>query len=213
MSANTPTPNGWRQWLRLPLASMPRLLLALLVLAWLAVLFGFQCVEGQGTWLAVMLTASLCIAGWVNHVRIGALQNRNGWVRWALAVIFDLGMLLLLLLALALPLAVITPAYSCSATGRVQVSMVLTGLQPLKQAITERAQKAGTLTGAGVGQELPPSARIAGGSVTADGQIFVMLDEPPAAFVLKPSMQGGEVAWTCEGRPIKVMPAFCRQPQ
>ena len=191
---------------------MPRPLLALLVLAWLVVMLGFQCVEGQGTWFAVVLTASLCIAGWANHVRLGAIQQLRDFGAWLLRVLFDLLFLFLLSMVCGMVLSVFMPTYQCyGARAKVSEAMVSTG--PLRDEITQRAEKAGSLVDAGVNLKLPQTKRISGGMVSANGQITVFVEEAPAMFSFIPEMKSGVVEWRCEGFPAKQVPLLCRVPQ
>ncbi len=195
--------------LRLRLASAPKLLLLFLLGAWIVDFFVFVCSESQVSFY-ILATATLCILGWANHICLGAIEHLKDLGKWIAGILFDLLLLVLLYAMCILALSLFLPAYQCYGS-RAKVAEALMGVAFLKNEITDRAEKAGFLSDAGRSLAVPQNKQIAGGMVSPDGQIFVVLEDPPAVFTLVPAMRAGRIEWSCEGYPIKYMPAPCHK--
>lgn len=195
--------------LRLRLVSAPKPVLLFLLGAWVVDFFVFVCSESHGSFY-ILATATLCILGWANHIRLGAIEHLKDFGKWIAGLLFDLLLLILLGVVCTMALLLFFPAYQCYGS-RAKVAEALMGVASLKNEITDRAEKAGSLGDAGKSLAVPQSKRIAGGMVSPDGQIFVILEDPPAVFTLVPAMRAGRIEWSCEGYPVKYMPAPCRK--
>ncbi len=199
----------WKSALRLRLTSAPKLVLLLLLGAWIVDFFVFVCSESQASFY-ILSTATLCILGWANHLRVGSIRLLKDFGKWIAGLLFDLLLLILLGVMCTMALSLFFPAYQCYGS-RAKVAEALMGVTSLKNEITDRAETLGSLSDAGKSLAVPQNKRIAGGMVSSDGQVFVILEDPPAVFTLVPAMRAGEVEWSCEGYPVKYMPALCRK--
>lgn len=106
---------------------------------------------------------------------------------------------------------IVTPHYQCD-TARAKFLEVILSASSNRVTIAERAEKAKTLQGSGLGLTIVPTKRVSGGLVSADGVIIVTSEDPPAFVVLRPRMENGVVQWTCGGLPIKSISGSCREP-
>ena len=190
--------------------SAPWSVLLLLLVAWIVEFVASVCRESQ-TPLYLLITATLCIVGWANHVQLGRIEWMHHVGKWIVGVLFDLLLLFLMVIGCAVVLSIFMPSYQCY-TERAKVSEAIVSVTPLKNEITERAEKFGSLNDAGAQLKLPSNRRIVGGTISANGHIFVVIEDPPAVFSLIPEMNAGKVEWRCEGYPAKYMPMLCRKP-
>lgn len=185
-------------------------MVALLVL-WELALAAQQCRDDPRYFEVILATATLCIALWVADLRKGALTNWWRAPRVLTFVLYDLCAFFLLLVLFAIPVLILTPTYQCY-TARARISEVILSASSNRVTIAERAERAKTLKGSGLGLTIVPNKRVSGGLVSADGIIIVTSEDPPAFAVLRPRLENGIVQWTCGGLPIKDMPGSCRAP-
>ena len=85
----------WKSALRLRLTSAPKLVLLLLLGAWIVDFFVFVCSESQASFY-ILSTATLCILGWANHLRVGSIRLLKDFGKWIAGLLFDLLLLILL---------------------------------------------------------------------------------------------------------------------
>ena len=188
--------------------AVPKLLLCLLLLAWLNGLAMTTCSDrGADSVVPVLLTLTLCLLGWANHARLGTIRCRRDVMQWLASLCADL---LILLAAVSACWALLAPKMVClNPPGRFQVAMVFA--HDLQRMIAERAQSAGSLKNAGDQLAMPRHERIAGSAVTSDGKILVVFDNPQAVLTLIPSLDAGAVVWHCDARPATYMAVLCQQ--
>lgn len=155
-----------------------------------------------------LLTMMAMTALWANHVALAPVADARGIARVAGAALIELVLATLWTLVLMIPIAILLPHYYCD-NGRVRAGEVLNTAAPQRFEIADRARAAGTLAGAGRGLAVPLTERVRWSMVTDDGVIVVASNEPHAVFVLRPTLVGGKVDWTCVGASEGRIPASC----
>jgi len=185
-------------------------LIVALVASWLVLLFAQDCRETPLYPEVVLATATICITFWANHVRSDPTTGLRSVGRIIGFAIYDLISLAGLVFVLAIPLAIVIPHYDCY-TPRAKVSEVILAASPIRNEINERFTHNRTLRDVGVGLQVTPSKRVAGGFVTTDGIIVLMSEDPPAVVVIQPQSVEGQITWKCRGSPLKIMPTLCRE--
>ena len=117
-------------------------------------------------------------------------------------------------LALAgfLVVAVVLPQMAGAET-RDAAQALLAGTESAKQQVTERAEKAGKLGGAGANIKLAPRSDAKHGDmkwlVSENGEVRGWNEKNAIEITLTPSMPGAKVAWSCKGYPVSAMPTSC----
>jgi len=90
---------------------------------------------------------------------------------------------------------------------------LLAGVEAAKQQVAERAEKAGSLNGAGKDVKIAARNDARHGEmkwlVAENGAIRGWNEKNAIEITLIPSMAGGKVAWNCKGYPVGSMPASC----
>jgi hypothetical protein len=99
---------------------------------------------------------------------------------------------------------------ACYASRAHVIEMLSSADKPHNQ-ITDRVKNGQSLKDAAAGITITPSGRVKWGTVTSDGMIILMSDDPAAVVVLEPSLSGSELKWTCSGFPNAFMPTACRK--
>jgi len=123
-------------------------------------------------------------------------------------------LLMVAVLALAgfLVVAVVLPQMAGAET-REAAQSLLAGVDAAQKQVTERAEKAGSLTGSG------KDVKVAARNDPKHGELKWLMSENGAIrgwneknaieVTLTPSMPGSKVAWTCKGYPVSAMPQNC----
>jgi hypothetical protein len=117
-------------------------------------------------------------------------------------------------LALAgfLVVAVVLPQMAGAET-RDAAQALLAGAETAKQQVTERAEKAGKLGGAGQNVKLAAKNDPKHGEmkwlVSDNGEVRGWNEKNAIEITLTPSMPGAKVAWSCKGYPVSAMPTTC----
>jgi hypothetical protein len=87
------------------------------------------------------------------------------------------------------------------------------GADPAKQQVAAAAGKSGKLAGAGEGVKIAPRTDAKHGEmkwiVGRDGAIRGWNEKNALEVALTPTLQGGNVSWTCKGYPVSAMPQDC----
>lgn len=122
---------------------------------------------------------------------------------------------LLVVAALALigfvVVAVVLPQMA-GAKSKEAAEALIAGAQPAEQQVAANAQKSGNLAGSGKGVRMPPQESKHGNLkwiVEDNGAIRGWNEQNALEIALTPSLQGGQLAWTCKGYPVSAMPAAC----
>jgi hypothetical protein len=97
-----------------------------------------------------------------------------------------------------------------SRTHRARMSELILTASNVRAAVTERAEKYGTLTGSGADLELPTYPWLASGLVGRDGAVVVYSAQLGMLAVLLPVPGRDSVTWSCQGMPPKYSPRSCR---
>lgn len=183
--------------------AVPCIFVASLVLA----TAGNQCRVGPNYEGPIWLTAMTVTAFWVAvYSTAGTNQGWRRWMKVGTSVVFDVFCVSLL----AFPFTLFQPTYQCY-TERAKVAEMLVVASPYRDAITERATQRRSLSGVGEGLHFELKGGVHGGAISTNGVITLFSDEPRALVVLRPYFENSEVKWACEGFPLKVMTASCRQ--
>jgi hypothetical protein len=192
-----------------PLRSAHWILPVLLVAGPLALLIAKPCREGP-FYLDVFVATSFLIAVvWANHVAVAPVRTWRSALAVTAGSLKDFLLLLVALILLSIPVAILMPAYQCY-TDRAKAAEVILAGAALRAEVEKKALAQRSLTGSGRGVVFPPSGRAQWGLVTDQGQIVVVGEDPPVAFTLTPSLEGGSISWTCRGFPEKFAPKLCR---
>jgi hypothetical protein len=123
-------------------------------------------------------------------------------------------LLMVAVLALAgfLVVAVVLPQMAGAET-REAAQSLLAGVDAAQKQVTERAEKAGSLTGSGkdvkVAARNDPKHGELKWLVSENGAIRGWNEKNAIEVTLTPSMPGSKVAWTCKGYPVSAMPQNC----
>ena len=167
------------------------------------------CREGPFYVELAWLLLSGCAVLWSNHLALAPVRNLRQLGTTLLNSIGDAVLLFVWFIVVALPVSIFLPTYQCY-TQRVKAGEVALSASALRSAIGEKALARGTLDGVGRGVQFAPSGRAVAGYVSDNGQIIVVGEDPPVAFVLTPTLVDGKVQWQCRGFPSKVAPGSCR---
>jgi hypothetical protein len=96
---------------------------------------------------------------------------------------------------------------------REAAQSLLAGVDAAQKQVTERAEKAGSLTGSGkdvkVAARNDPKHGELKWLVSENGAIRGWNEKNAIEVTLTPSMPGSKVAWTCKGYPVSAMPQNC----
>ena len=117
-------------------------------------------------------------------------------------------------LALAgfLVVAVVLPRMADTET-KEAAQVLLSGADAAQKQVTERAEKAGNLGGAGKDVKVTAKNDAKHGEmkwlVAENGAVRGWNEKNAIEITLTPSMAGGKVAWACKGYPVSAMPASC----
>jgi len=121
-------------------------------------------------------------------------------------------MVAVLALAGFLVVAVVLPQMAGAET-REAAQSLLAGVDAAQKQVTERAEKAGSLTGSGkdvkVAARNDPKHGELKWLVSENGAIRGWNEKNAIEVTLTPSMPGSKVAWTCKGYPVSAMPQNC----
>ncbi len=200
---------GPRRLVNRPLRNAHWSLPTAIVAAWCVQIVAETCPQSPTGLARPLAVATVLVAAWCSHLRV---PPSVGWRRFAKVMagaLGDLARLTAVTVVCFLPLALLLPAYSCM-TPKAHAAEVLLSASSARTRITERAEQAGTVKGAGVGVTVDKERATAGAVVTDDGTIIVLGDAPPVVFVLQPTMQTGTVVWHCTGQPAALAPGACR---
>jgi type IV pilus assembly protein PilA len=200
-----------KYWPSRPFANAHWSLMVILLVLWELALTGQACREDPRYFEVVLATVTLCITFWAADLRKDPLANWWRVPRVLIFALYDICAFFLLFVFFAIPVMIFTPTYQCY-TARAKFSEVILSASSNRATIAERAEKAKTLKGSGLGLIISPNKRVSGGLVSADGVIIVTSEDPPGFVVLRPRMENGVVQWSCGGLPIKIMPGSCREP-
>jgi type IV pilus assembly protein PilA len=129
---------------------------------------------------------------------------------------FTLIELMIVVAIIGILAAVALPAYQDYVI-RSKVSELVLAASAFKTAISETAQSNGTLGSSGAGLTVNPSGRVASGSISLNGTIWIEGSRATIGtrmtIILSPTMSGGKVLWSCRvGSTIrmKFAPPECR---
>jgi hypothetical protein len=90
---------------------------------------------------------------------------------------------------------------------------LVAGADELKQQVAAAAEKAGNLTGAGIGVKVAPKSDAKFGElkwiVETNGAIRGWNEKNAIEISVTPKLDGGKVGWSCRGYPNASMPAAC----
>jgi hypothetical protein len=117
-------------------------------------------------------------------------------------------------LALAgfLVVAVVLPQMAGAET-KDAAQALLNGVGEAQKQVTDRAEKAGSLSGTGKDVKIPARNDPKHGElkwlVSESGAIRGWNEKNAIEITLTPSMPGSKVAWVCKGYPVSAMPATC----
>lgn len=123
-------------------------------------------------------------------------------------------LLMVAVLALAgfLVVAVVLPQMAGAET-REAAQSLLAGVDAAQKQVTERAEKAGSLTGSGkdvkVAARNDPKHGELKWLVSENGAIRGWNEKNALEIALTPAAQGGKVSWNCKGYPVSAMPPEC----
>ena len=201
-----PAGEASRTSFRRPLSNAHWALAVALVAAWglrFAILGG-----APSTAASALSISTLLIAAWSNHLRLQAMRGWQKSLAIAVATARDLALLLVAALLFAIPLILVGVGPGMTPKARTG-ELVVAGLDA-RWRVTEQAEKAHSLSGAGIGVTVKLAGEATAAMVTDDGVIIVAGDRIPAAIVLRPTMNDGKVAWTCQGFPTSLMLSACR---
>ena len=96
---------------------------------------------------------------------------------------------------------------------RAAAQALVAGAEPAKQQVAARAEKSGSLAGAGNGVKLiekddPKYGRMKW-IVADNGAIRAWNEKNALEVTFTPSLQGGKTSWSCKGYPVDAMPTSC----
>src|SRR5262245_11821688 len=117
-------------------------------------------------------------------------------------------------LALAgfLVVAVVLPRMAGAETQEAAQAL-LAGVQAAQQQVSERAEKAGSLSGTGKDVKIAAKNDPKHGEmkwlVAENGAIRGWNEKNAIEITLTPSMPGSKIAWVCKGYPVSAMPTTC----
>jgi hypothetical protein len=117
-------------------------------------------------------------------------------------------------LALAgfLVVAVVLPKMASDETKDAALAL-LAGVDAAQKQVTERAEKAGNLSGSGKDVKIAVKNDPKHGElkwlVAEGGAIRGWNEKNAIEITLTPSLAGSKVAWTCKGYPVSAMPSTC----
>ena len=117
-------------------------------------------------------------------------------------------------LALAgfLVVAVVLPRMAGAET-KDAAQALISGVEAAQKQVTERAEKAGNLSGSGKDVKIASRGDAKHGEmkwlVAENGAIRGWNEKNAIEVTLTPSMPGSKVAWSCKGYPVSAMPANC----
>ena len=123
-------------------------------------------------------------------------------------------LLMVAFLALAgfIAVAVVLPQMVGAET-RDAAQALLNGVGDAQKQVTERAEKAGNLSGSGKDIKVVAKSDSKHGEmkwlVSENGAIRGWNEKNAIEITLMPSMPGSKVAWVCKGYPVSAMPATC----
>ena len=157
-----------------------------------------------------LATATVMLVLWLSHLRNTPLVGWRKWINFAGGAAYDLSMLIVWLFFVMIPIAIIMSTYQCSMP-RMRVAEMLVSAGEIRHEINDRIKSGQSLKDAAAGITITPSGRVKWGTVTSDGMIILMSDDPAAVVVLEPSLSGSELKWTCSGFPNAFMPTACRK--
>ncbi|HZM33409.1 MAG TPA: hypothetical protein VFC18_02850 [Burkholderiales bacterium] len=128
-------------------------------------------------------------------------------MRVGLLVVAGLALIGFLVVAVVLP-------YMEDARLQEAAQALVAGAESAKQQVAAAAEKAGKLAGAGEGVKVAartdPSLGAMKWIVGSDGAIRGWNEQNAIEVALRPSLQGGKLAWDCRGYPVSAMPPTCR---
>ncbi len=201
-----PAGEASRTSFRRPLSNAHWALAVALVAAWglrFAILGG-----APSTAASALSISTLLIAAWSNHLRLQAMRGWQKSLAIAVATARDLALLLVAALLFAIPLILVGVGPGMTPKARTG-ELVVAGIDA-RWRVTEQAEKTHSLSGAGIGVTVKLAGEATAAMVTDDGVIIVAGDRIPAVIVLRPTMNDGKVAWTCQGFPTSLMLSACR---
>ena len=117
-------------------------------------------------------------------------------------------------LALAgfLVVAVVLPRMAADET-KDSAQALLAGVDAAQKQVTERAEKAGNLSGSGkevkIAVKNDPKHGELKWLVAEGGAIRGWNEKNAIEITLTPSLAGSKVAWSCKGYPVSAMPSTC----
>lgn len=179
-----------------------------LLVAWEAMLAVPSCHTGPRYAAVALITATVCLAGWVAHLRVGEVPGWRRVLRVVLSALCDLVWFVLAVFVVAIPLALVAGHGDCYGP-KINAAETILVASSLRQEINDRYTERKTLHGIGEGLEVPPGKAVSSGLVTPDGIIMVARDVPAIVVVLEPAEKDGRLEWTCLGAPQSLMPVAC----
>lgn len=195
--------------LQRPLANAHWSLPAAIVAAWCVLFAAPTCAPpGQG-FESVLLAATVLVTAWVNHLRVHVLAGWHKLAKVVTGTLVDIAWLVLAFVACMMPIAMFMPTSDCM-TPRTRSAEILLSASRARVEIGERAERAGTLEGAGLGVVVDAIGQPMSSTVSDDGTIMVTGGDPLVAYVLQPSLADGHVTWHCTGMPKALVPGACR---
>jgi len=152
---------------------------------------------------------TVLVTAWANHLRVHAVAGWRKLAKVVTGTLADVAWLVLAFVACMIPIALFLPTYDCM-TPRVRSTEVLLSGGRARVEIGERAERAGSLKGAGLGVTVDATSQFTGSMVSDDGTIMVTGGDPLVVYVLQPTLADGHVTWHCTGMPKALVPGACR---
>jgi hypothetical protein len=195
--------------IRRPLANAHWSLPVAIVAGWQLFIVARSCSpSGRGTEGALLL-ATVLVMAWVNHLRVHALVGGNKLVKIVTGTLVDIAKLLIAFIVCIVPVAIFMPSYDCM-TPKARTAEILLSASRARNEITERAERAGSLKGAGIDVTVEAISQPTASMVSDDGTVMVTGGDPLVVYVLQPTLADGHVTWHCTGMPKALVLGACR---
>jgi len=172
-------------------------------------LLGRSCEPGSGATEAAFTTVVVCLAGWLAHLRVGALCHWSAVLSLARETLGDLLKFALAVLLVSVVFSLLPVVVDCD-TPRTYVSVLITLASDPKAEIAERYASRHTLTNIGEGLSMNSVRPGDKAWITGDGAIVLFSTRAGAMVMLTPTVGPNGLIWHCAGAPEKHIPSICR---
>lgn len=199
------------QALRAPLKAFRWPLKLILIAPWVILNFLANTCERQPSYYGIaLLTATVCVVLWTNHLAIAPVGRFRDAVRLIGISLYDFFALVITSIFVSIPIWIFTPVYQCY-TPRAKAAEVVLAASSYRSAISDRFEQTHSLRDIGNGIAVVPAGRVKKGLVTSDGVVVVASDDPSVVVFMTPEILDGKLNWRCSGWPQKIMPMMCRE--